>query len=83
MGEGKLNVDVAAVKKEAKQLSAQIKNDQDFDRVEAELFKKYSSAVKSAVTPAAAAKPPAASPAPAPPPPADQAKPQEAPHAAS
>lgn len=46
LGEGELEVDVLALKKEAKERSEEAKEEADFDRLEKELLKKYSSPIK-------------------------------------
>lgn len=42
MGNGKVDIDVAALKKEAPELAKQVKDEKDFDTIEAALFKKHS-----------------------------------------
>jgi len=78
-GEGKFEIDVKSLKESAAQAALQVKEESDFDRLEDELFKKYSSPVKAPE--AAPVKKPAA---PNPPPAAPAtAKTEEKTHAAS
>lgn len=58
LGEGKLEIDVAALKKSVKQVASELKDEEDFDRLDAELLKKHSSQI--APTPSPGTPPPAA-----------------------
>jgi len=73
LGKGKVEIDVEALKAAAQKASTEIKGEEDFDRVEAELLKKYSSELASTE-----AGQPGASPAPA-----AQPQPAQAPQPAS
>lgn len=42
LGKGEVEIDVKALKESVKQVSSEVKDEKDFDRLEAELFKKYS-----------------------------------------
>lgn len=46
LAEGNLEIDVPALKESAKKVSAEAKEEADFDRIEAELLKKHSSPIK-------------------------------------
>lgn len=45
MGEGKVNIDVKALKASAQKSFTEVKNEKDFDRIEAELFKNHSTQI--------------------------------------
>lgn len=47
LGEGKIDLEITKLKDEAKKVAPKIKSDKDFDSIEAELFKKYSTKIKS------------------------------------
>jgi F-type H+-transporting ATPase subunit alpha len=51
VGEGKVDIDIPALKESAKQVADQVKDEKDFDRVEAELFKQHSKAVAAPAKP--------------------------------
>jgi F-type H+/Na+-transporting ATPase subunit alpha len=59
LGGGKVEIDVPALKESAKEVATQIKEEADFDRLEAELLEKHTIKPKEAPAPAAA---PAAAP---------------------
>ena len=52
LGEGKVEIDVKALKEAVKEISDEFKEDKDFDRVEAELLKKFSKEVVIVKSPA-------------------------------
>lgn len=49
-GEGKVEIDVPALKESASKMSSQIKEEKDFDTIVAELFKKHSSPIEDTST---------------------------------
>lgn len=51
LGEGKIEIDVDALKKSVKEVSGQVKEEKDFDRLEAELLKKHTKPPKPAALP--------------------------------
>lgn len=69
LGGGKVDIDIAGLKASATEASVQVKTDEDYDRIEAELLKKHTVAPKAPVKPLAAAPAaPAQNKQPAPPP---------------
>ena len=54
LGEGKVQIDVDALKKSAKENAAKVKDEKDFDTIEAELFKKHTVQPKPSAKPGAA-----------------------------
>jgi F-type H+/Na+-transporting ATPase subunit alpha len=60
LGAGKTEIDIDGLKKSVKAVASQVKDDKDFDRLEAELYKKHA---RQKVEPAAPASPPASTPA--------------------
>jgi len=78
LGEGAAEIDVPALKQAAQAASSQVKDEKDFDHLEAELLKKHSSQAQPP-TPPEAGQPPGEKPAdgqPAPPPAPARAQPQ-------
>ncbi|HZL07643.1 MAG TPA: sodium-transporting two-sector ATPase [Candidatus Dormibacteraeota bacterium] len=87
LGAGEAEIDVPALKLSAKEVSSQAKDEKDFDRLEAELLKKHSSAVEPVAapdaTPPPSDKPVAAQPEPPKPSPPPATKTEEKAHAKS
>lgn len=53
LGKGEVEIDVKALKESVPQLKSEVKDEKDFDRLEAELFKKHSSKPKQPAKPEA------------------------------
>jgi hypothetical protein len=64
LGGGKVDIDVASLKKTIKESKFQIKDEKDFDTIEADLFKKHSTQQKEPAAAKPTDKPPENKPAP-------------------